>query len=173
MQFAARERRLEQVGRVHRAVGFAGADQRVHFIDEENDAAVGRRDFLQHGLQSLLEFAAVFCAGDHRAEIKRKQLLVLKTFGHVAVDDAQRESLDDRGLADAGLADENRIVLGPARENLDRAADLLVAADHRIELAVASGLREIAGIFLQRVVGVFGRCGIGGAALAQRIRSRH
>ena len=169
VQFAARQRRLEQIGRIHRAVGFAGADQRVHFVDEENDAAVGRRDFLQHGLQPLLEFAAVFCAGDHRAEIERKQLLVLQTFGHVAVDDAQRQALDDRGLADAGLADQNRIVLGPARQNLDRAADFLVAADHRIELAVARGLREIAGIFLQRVIGVFGRCGVGGASLAQRI----
>ena len=114
MQFAARERRLEQIGRVHCAVGFSGADQRVHFIDEENNAAIGRRDFLQHRLQSFLEFAAVFCTGDHRAEIKRKQLLVLKTFGHVAVDDAQRQSLDDRSLANAGFADENRVVLGPA-----------------------------------------------------------
>ena len=165
VQFAARECRLEQIGRIHRAVGFAGADQRVHFIDEENDAAVGRRDFLQHGLQSLFEFAAVFCAGDHRAKIERKQLLVLKALGHVTVDDAQRQPLDDRGLADAGLTDENRVVLGPARENLDRAADLFVAADHRIELAFASRLREIARIFLQRVVGVFGRCGVGGAAL--------
>ena len=47
----------------------------------------------------------------------------------------------DRGLADAGLADQHRIVLGPAGEHLDRAADFLVAADHRVELAVARRLR--------------------------------
>ncbi len=90
-----------------------------------------------------------------------------QAFGHVAVDDAQRQALDDRGLADARLADQHRIVLGPARQHLDGAADFLVAADHRVELAVAGGLGQIARVFFQRVVGVFSRRAVGGAALAQ------
>ena len=169
VQFAARQRRLEQIGGVHGAIGLAGADQRVHLVDEQNDAAVRGGDLVQHGLQPLLEFAAIFGAGDQRAEIEREQLLVLQALRHVAVDDAQRETLDNRGLADAGLADQHRIVLGAAREHLDGAADFLVAADHRIELAVACGLREIARIFLQRVIGVLGRRTIRGAPLAQRL----
>ena len=172
MQFAARQRRLEQIGSVHRTVGLAGADQRVHFVDEQDDAAVGGCDLLQHRLQPLFEFAAIFGARDHRAEIEREQALVLKALRHVAIDDAQRETFDDRGLADAGLADQHRVVLGPARQHLNGAADFLVAADHRIKLALARGLREIAGIFLQRVIGVLGGGGIGGAALAQRIDGR-
>ena len=114
MQFAARQRGFQQIGRIHRAVGLAGADQRVHLVDEQDDAAFGRGDFLQHGLQPLLELAAVFRARDQRAEIERQQLLVLQAFRHVAVEDAQRQTLDDRGLADAGLADQHRIVLGAA-----------------------------------------------------------
>ena len=131
MQFAARQRRLQQVGRIHRAVGLAGADQRVHLVDEQDDAAFGRGDLLQHGLQPLLELAAIFRARDQRAEIERQQLLVLQAFRHVAIDDAQRQALDDRGLADAGLADQHGIVLGAAGQHLDGAADFLVAADHR------------------------------------------
>ena len=100
----------------------------------------GRGDFLQHGLQPLLELAAVFGAGDQRAEVERQQLLVLQALRHVAIDDAQRQALDDRRLADAGLADQHRIVLGAARQHLDGAADFLVAADDRIELAVARRL---------------------------------
>ena len=122
---------------------------------------------LQHGLQPLLELAAIFGAGDQRAEVERQQLLVLQALRHVAVDDAQRQAFDDGGLADAGLADQHRIVLGAAGEHLNGAADFLVAADDRIELAVARGLRQIAGIFLERVIGVFGGRGIRGAALAQ------
>ena len=125
-------------------------------------------DLLQHGLEPLLELAAVFRAGDQRAHVERQQLLVLQAVRHVAVDDAQRQALDDGGLADAGLADQHRIVLGAARQHLDGAADFLVAADHRIELAVAGGLGQVAGVFLQRVIGVLGRLRIGGAALAQR-----
>ena len=96
-------------------------------------------DFLQHGLQPLLELAAIFRAGDQRAHVERQQLLVLEALRHVAVDDAQRQAFDDRRLADAGLADQHRVVLGAPRQDLDGAADFLVAADHRIELAVARG----------------------------------
>ena len=167
VQFAARQRRLQEVGRVHRAVRLAGADQRVHLVDEQDDAAFGGGHLLQHGLQPLLEFAAIFRAGDQRAEIEREQLLVLQALRHVAVDDAQRKPLDDRGLADAGFADQHGIVLGAPGQHLDGAPDLLVAADHRIELAVARRLGQVAGIFLQRVIGVLGGRGVRGAALAQ------
>ena len=58
-----------------------------------------------------------------------------QALGHVAGDDALGQALDDRGLADAGLADQHRVVLGPARQHLDDPADLVVAADDRVELA--------------------------------------
>src|SRR6478672_8652750 len=47
----------------------------------------------------------------------------------VALDDPPGEALGDRGLADAGLADEHGVVLRATREDLDDAPDLLVAAD--------------------------------------------
>ena len=167
MQFAARQRGLQQIGRIHRAVGLAGADQRVHLVDEQDDGALGRGDFLQHGFQPLLELAAVFRARDQRAHIERQQFLVLEALRHVAIENPQREAFDDRGLADAGLADQDGIVLGAAGQHLNRAADFLVAPDHRIELAVARRLGQVARIFLQRVIGVFGRRAVGGTALAQ------
>ena len=104
-----------------------------------------------------------------RAQVERQQLLVVQALRHVAVDDALGQTLDDGGLADAGLADQHRVVLGAAGQHLDGAADFLVAADHRVDLAVARGLGEIAGVFLERVVGVLGRARVGGAALAQRV----
>ena len=131
--------------------------------------AVGRGDFGEHGLQPLLELAAIFRAGDQRAHVERHQLLVLQRFGHVAIDDAQRQALGDRGLADAGLADQHRIVLGAARQHLDRAADFVVAADNRIELAGAGVGGEVARVFLERVVALFGGRRIGGAAFADLV----
>src|SRR4029077_8575501 len=92
---------------------------------------------------------------------------VLQTFGDIAFDDASRQPLDDGGLPDAGLADEHRIVLRPAREHLNYAADLFIAADDRIELASASELREIAPVALQRLVLVFG------ILIAHALRATH
>ena len=154
MQLAARQRRLEHVAGVHRALGLARADEGVELVDEEDDLPLGGGDLLEHGLQPLLELAAVLGAGHHRAQVQRDQPLVLQALGHVAVDDAPREPLDDGRLAHAGLADEHRVVLGAPAEHLDDAADLLVAADDRVELAGAGRLGEVAPVLLQRLVGV-------------------
>jgi hypothetical protein len=108
-------------------------------------------------------------AGNQRAHVERHQLLVLEALRHVAVDDPESQALGDRRLADAGLADEDRIVLGAAGKNLDGAADLVVAADDRIELAGAGIGGEIARVLLQRVITLLGRRRVGRAALAQLV----
>ena len=112
----------------------------------------------EHRLEPLLELAAIFGPGDQRAHVERQQLLVLQAFGHVAIDDAQRQPFGDRGLADARLADQHRVVLGAPRQHLDGAADFLVAADDRVELARPRRLGEVAGIFLERIIALLGRC---------------
>ena len=97
----------------------------------------GGLDFFEDGLEALFEFAAELGAGDERAHVERDDALVLEALGDVAADDALGQALDDGGLADAGLADQDGVVLGAAREDLDDAADLLVAADDGVELALA------------------------------------
>ena len=72
----------------------------------------GLGDLLQHRLQPLLELAAVLGAGDHRAQVERDDALVLQPLGHVAAHDALGQALDDGRLADARLADQDRVVLG-------------------------------------------------------------
>src|SRR4029450_2868532 len=93
-------------------------------------------------VRSLLELAAVLCAGEQRRHVERQHALVLERLGHLAVDDALREALDDCGLANAGFADQYGVVLAAPLEDLDRAADLVVAADDGIELAGARARRE-------------------------------
>jgi hypothetical protein len=156
VQLAARQHRLEHVGRVHRAFGGAGADDGVQLVDEEHDLAGRVDDFLEDGLESLLELAAVFRAGNERAHVERDHLLVLQPLGHILADDALREAFGDGGLAHAGLADEHRVVLGPAEQDLNDAPDLVVPADDRVELALARQLRQIAPVALERLIGGLG-----------------
>ena len=56
-------------------------------------------------------------------------------------------------LPDAGLADQDGVVLRAAREHLDHAPDLLVAADDGVELAALGGLGQVAAVLLERLVG--------------------
>ena len=171
VELAPRQRRLEQVGRIHRALGRARADHRVQFVDEQDDLAGGLLHFLEHGLEPLLEFAAEFGARDQRAHVERDEAAVLESLGHVAGDDTLGEPLDDGGLAYARLADQHRVVLGAAREHLDHAADFLVAADDRVELARRGHLGEVASVALERLVGRF-RIGRSYALVAAHLLQR-
>src|SRR5947208_13331000 len=59
------QRRLQDVGGVERPLGGAGADQRVNFINED-DQLLGLLELLQDPLQALLELATVLGAGEDR-----------------------------------------------------------------------------------------------------------
>ena len=152
VQLAAGQHRLEHVAGVHRALGRAGADHGVQLVDEQQDPALGGLHLGQHGLEPLLELAAVLRAGDQRAHVEGEDRLVPQALRHVAADDALGQALDDGGLADAGVADEDRVVLGLAGQDLDDPADLGVAADHRVELAGAGLGDQVSAVLLQRLV---------------------
>jgi hypothetical protein len=175
-QFAASQRGLEHVGGVNGAFGGAGADQSVQLVDEKNYCPCRVFDFLQDGFEAVFEFAAIFCAGQHGAEIERDDALVLEDFGHVAGNDALGEAFDDGGLADAGFADEHGIIFRAAGENLDHAADFFVAADDGIELAAAGLLGEVASVAFESLilgfgilVGDFLRAADGGQSFQNRV----
>ena len=155
-QFAARQGGLEHVAGVDGALGSACADQRVQLVDEENDFAVRFFDLLEHGLEAVFKLAAIFCAGEHGAEVKRDDALVAQALGHVAGDDAAGEAFDDGGFAHAGFANEDGVVLGAAAQDLNDAADLFVAADDGVELAAAREFGQVLGVFFQGLELAFG-----------------
>ena len=77
---------------------------------------------------------------------------VLQNVRHVAVDDALGQTFGNRRLADAGIADEQRVVLLPAAQDLNRALDFLVAPDQRVDLAVFGLEVEVDAVGFQRLV---------------------
>ena len=115
-----------------------------------------RFEFLEHLLQPLLEVAAVARAGQQRTHIQREHGSGRQYFRYFAVDNALGEPFRDRGLSDAGFADEQRIVLLPATEHLDGAVNLGIPSDHRIDLAVARLLVEVDAVSIERLAFLLG-----------------
>ena len=108
-----------------------------------------------------------FAPGHHRGEVEAHQGLAAQALRHVAGDDALGQALDDGGLADARVADEHGVVLGAPAEHLHDAADLGVAPDDRVELAVAGGGGEVGAVLGQGVEGGLGVRRVDLAAAAQ------
>ena len=77
VQLAAGQRRLEDVARVHGALGRAGAHDGVQLVDEEDDLAVGLLDLLEHRLEAVLKLTAVLGARDQGGHVQLHQVLVL------------------------------------------------------------------------------------------------
>ena len=152
-QFAPGEHRFEHVPGVECTFGGAGADDRVQFVDEEQDPSLRGGHLGQHRFEPLLELAAVLRPGDQRTHVERKDNLVAQAFRHVLVDDALREAFDDGGLADPRIADEHRVVLGLAGHDLHHAADLVVPADDRIQPAGTGVGDQVPAVLLQGLVG--------------------
>jgi hypothetical protein len=163
VQLATRQQRLQHVAGVHGAFGCAGAHHGVHFVYKQQHFASRVGDFFQYGFQALFELAAVFGARDQSAHIELDQALALKALRHVALDDTLRQAFDDGSLADPRLANQGGVVLGAARDDLHHAADLLVAADDRVELAGAGLGGQVAPVFFKRLVSSFRS--LGGDAL--------
>ena len=142
-ELAAGQGGLEQVGRVAGARRAAGADQGVGLVDEQDDRLGAGLHLIDHRAQPALELALHAGARLHQADVEGTQGHVAQHGGHVAVHDAAREALDHGGLADPGLAREDRVVLAAAQQDVDALADLGVAADDPVDLALLGPRREV------------------------------
>ena len=174
LELPLRERRLEQVGCVERAARCRPCtDQGVDLVDEQHGIRV-LEQLLEHRLQTLLEIATVLRAGEQCAHVERIDLGLAQDVGYVAFHDAPREPLGDRGLAHAGLAHQQRVVLAAAAERLDHALDLAVAADQRIDLARERQLVQVHRVGLERPAPLLFLLGLGlGVGLGRLRRLRH
>jgi hypothetical protein len=155
-------------------VGGARADEVVELVDEQDDvAALG--DLLHHLLEALLELAPVLRPRHERGQVERVDLLALEQLGDVAARDPLGEALDDGGLADPRLADQDGVVLRAARQDLHHALDLGLAPDDGVELALGGLLREVAAELVEqlRALGLLARSAGPGALLAAARPGEH
>ena len=127
----------------------------MDFIHEGDylPACVG--DLLQHGLQSLLKLTAILCSSQHRTQIERNQPLGFEPLRYVPGCDALSKSLDDRGLSDARLTNEDGIVLRATREHLHHPTNLFVTTDDRVDLPGSCTRGEIDAVLLQGLELIF------------------
>ena len=75
---------------------------------------------------------------------KARTRLVGEEARNLSVSNTLRQALNNSGLAHTRLADQHRVVLRPAAEDLDHSLQLAITADERVELRIHRGLRQVA-----------------------------
>src|SRR5258708_30837575 len=117
------------------ALGATRTDDRVQLIDEENHI-LGATNLIHHGLDSLFELATIFCPGYHEREIERDDSFIAQQFRHVSSRGFLSQAFDDGGLSNTCFTDQHWVVFGASAEVLNYTFDLVLATDHRIQLAL-------------------------------------
>ena len=135
LNLAAAQRRLENIGGIHAALGISGPHDIVNLINHEDDVPQ-LFDLVDQSLHSLLKLATELRSGHQRGQVQQIDLLFPQLIGHIPRHDTLGQTLGNSGLANARLADEAGIVLLPAIQNLDDPLDLLSAADNRVQLSL-------------------------------------
>jgi hypothetical protein len=82
----------------------------VHLVDEQ-DGARPLLERVEHGLEALLEVAAIARSGQQRARVEGEDLRALQDLGRVLLQEAQGQPFHERGLAHPGIAHEDGVVL--------------------------------------------------------------
>ena len=142
-QFASCKGWLQNVGSIHCALSATCSDERVDFVDEENDVAFSVGYLFDDTFQSFLELAFVLRACYQRTHIQRVELLVFQVFWHVATYNTFCQTFYNGSLTRTRFADKYRIVLRSSWKNLQYAAYFLVAAYYWVELSWPSVFNQV------------------------------
>ena len=158
LQLSAGQRRLQDVGGVHRSLGGPGAHYGVHLVDEQH-ALARALELFNDLLQPLLELAPVLGARHQRAHVHGYHPLPLQGMRHGSGHDAVGQPFHDGGLAHPWLSDEDRVVLGAPGQYLDDPLDLLLSSDDRLQLPRPGHGRQVHAQLIEgrRLAGAAGR----------------
>jgi hypothetical protein len=165
VQPAARQRRLEDVPRVHAPLARPRAHEHVALVNEQYRPGPEGLDLLEQVLHALLELPTHLRPRDDRRKVDLVDPAVAQAGRHIARSDSLGESLDHGRLAHARLAEKDGVVLRhPRQDHLDP-VELDVAPHHRHQLALLSLAGQVTREFLQGVrIGDGGRLGDGPGA---------
>ena len=130
LNFAAPERRLEEIRRVDCAFRRTCADDRMQLVDKQNDITASA-DLLDHVAHALFKFAAVFRPCEQACHVQRKQPLPAQQHRHVAFCHALRKPLHNRRFPNARLSDQRRVILALSAKDLHNRLRFRIAPDHR------------------------------------------
>ena len=135
LDIAAGQLRLQNVGSVQSAFGRAGANQRMHFINEQNHILVGF--YLVHNFfQPFFKIASVFGACYQRAHIQRDDFFIFQQLRHLAVYNTLRQPFGNGCFPNAWFAQQRRIIFGTAAQYLNHPFNFCITANHRVNLAL-------------------------------------
>ena len=148
-EFATGQGRLQEVGSIVLASSPACADHGVRFINEENDFFSGGLDLVDEALEAVFELAFDASACLQQGEIEAVNVDALQGRRDISADNAVGEAFNDGGLAHAGFAGEDGVVLAAAHEDVDHLANFYIATEDGVDFTGLGVGGEVHGVLIE------------------------
>ncbi len=148
LYLATRQRRLEQIGRIHRTGRITGSHDSVKLIDKQYHIAVFSQ-LVEYSLNTLLKLTAILRAGHKRSHVERYHPLAEQHTRHLALHYPKSQPLDYRTLTHTGLTYQHRIVLFATAQYLRQTLYLHLTANHRIQTILLGGTCHVVAEFVE------------------------
>ncbi len=113
MEFAPCQHGFEDVAGVHGSFRLSCPNDIVELINKEDDPSVRFCYFVYNRFQPFLKLTPEFGTCYESPYVQCKQGFVLKPIGNITLKNALSQAFHNRGFTNAGLSDEDRIVLCP------------------------------------------------------------
>jgi hypothetical protein len=153
LQIPPRQGWFQHVGHVHPPLRLARTHHGVELVDKEYDLAVGPVDFGQDCLQPFFELSSEHGTRQHGRNIQHDDPLVLNRLWNLSVHYALGEAFGNGRLAHTRFPNQDWVVLGPTRQNLERAPNFGVSADDGVELVLSGQLGQVDAELLEGSLG--------------------
>src|SRR5262249_27468670 len=110
-QFAARQSRFQDIGRVQIAInGVARTDNSVDFVNEQNDVS-SILDFIHDADQALFELTTQARPSDQRTDFDLHQTAVEQRMRRRSLLDGIGQTFHDGGFTDTSITKKQRVIL--------------------------------------------------------------
>ena len=148
LHLPARQCRLQHVGGIHTALRTSGTDYGVYLVYVYDDIRVVFK-FQEEIAHTLFKLSPELRACHHAGHVQRQYALAPELACYLALHYPLCQSLYYGTLSHTGFADEDWIVLLPARQDLGNTLHLLLASYHGIQFALARLCRQVGAEIVQ------------------------
>jgi len=121
----------------------------MNLIDKENRMLLAHQ-FVNNGLQAFFKVTTVFGAGNQGTDIKRINRCRFKYVRNFTINNHLGQPFSQCRFTDAGLANQQGIVLTSTTQYLGGALNLVSTANQGVYFALSCLLIQVGGIFCQR-----------------------
>mmetsp|Transcript_109211 Transcript_109211/g.273568 ORF Transcript_109211/g.273568 Transcript_109211/m.273568 type:complete len:222 (+) Transcript_109211:1190-1855(+) len=120
-----------------------GTDESVDLVYNQDYTPVAVCHLLHNSFEPLFKVTTIASARQQQGHVNLDNDLIAECHGHATFGDALCQTMRDGRLANTCLSQEHGVVLGPATKDADRALELILASNQRVQLAFTSHCCEI------------------------------